>query len=103
MVDSDLNCRSHGIGGPNAYSAVVLEHGVDDVRRALGSLIESNVDAILREAENEAVLDVQVLAGIELDAIESRPNTVNSQVAQNYDVGRSIGLDYDSVGAADEH
>src|SRR5260221_8619182 len=103
MVDSDLNCRSHGICRPNAYSTVVLEHGVDDVRRGLESLIERNIDPVLGEAENETILHVQILTGKEPNSVESGPDTVNSEVAKNHDVGLRIGLDYDSVSAAHKH
>src|SRR5215470_8095185 len=66
------------------------------------TLVQRNVDTILGEAENVAVLHVEVLAGEEPDTVQSASNSVEPQVTQNYHIIRSR-LDHDAVGSSDQH
>src|SRR2546423_7079191 len=102
-ADIGVDDWSNRIGDPDTHSAIVLDHGIDNVHGGSKCLVERDIDAVLSEAENEAVFDVEVLAGKEADTVEARSNSVEPEVAQDDHIGLGIGLDNDSVGAADQY
>src|SRR5262249_46324112 len=70
VVDPYLDSRGLVVGCPDPHAADVLDHCVDDMSRGLCSLPERNVDAVLVKAEDNTVLDVEVPAGNEPNAVE---------------------------------
>ena len=72
------------------------------MHRSLSGLVQGDVNAVSGEPEDIAILNVQVFAGEEADAVDSGADSVDPEVAENHNV-TGTSLDYDSIGAADQH
>src|SRR6266404_875456 len=70
--------------------------------RCGGVLVQRDVDAVLGEAENEAILDFQVLAGDELDAVQSGADSVNPHITQGHHIVRA-GSHNNSIGSGNQY
>src|SRR5579872_6433142 len=68
------------IGGPDSDAAIILDYSIENVNRSQRVLVKSNIDTVLRKAENKTIFYVQILAGKKTDAIESRIDAVESQI-----------------------
>src|SRR5262249_31552489 len=77
--------------GANA-AGVVGDHGIADV----GLARTDDVDAVLREAEDVAVLNVDCPAGKKPDAVESEADAVDPQISEGHDIARPR-LNHDTV------
>jgi hypothetical protein len=55
----------------------------------------------LGEAEDEAILDVEIFAGEEADAVKPAPDPIESQVSENHYIAWA-GLDHDAIGPANQ-
>ena len=102
MGDHRTDGWSNGVGWSDSHSSDVLNNRIQHVHRSLSGLVEGNVNAVSGEPEDIAILNVQVFAGEEADAVDSGADSVDPEVAENHNV-TGTSLDYDSIGAADQH
>src|ERR1700743_2305661 len=65
----------------------------------LCALIERNVYAVLREAKNKAIFNIELFAGKEADAIEPAADSIEHEIAQS-DYIICAGLDHNAICAA---
>src|SRR6185312_16422821 len=101
----DLNDRKAGrAGGANAVCAVVAEGGIAHFR--VGLAAKGDIEAIVREAEDIAIVDDELCTGKEPDAVDAAVArtgySIDPQVAED-DIVACSSLHDDAVGARDQH
>src|SRR5947209_17429031 len=101
LGDRNIDSRRGCIGGPNAYAANIFDNTPDNMDSSCCDLVQGNVNAVGCEPKDIAILNVQVLACKEADAVDSGADSVDAQVAEN-DYIAGAGLNNDAVGAADQ-